>query len=534
MSNKQSLPNTRLDGVFLKKKITSNPLSASGMDFFDDKGGFGVASELTDLAKNMGQQKRKVEYENNRVMADALLQTYREQLENAENEDDFENIAKLAEDDLLSQKDSGFWSREFWEDNGDNILEANRKDVANLRAIKEKEFGRNWLNAFLDNNQNMMAKAGSGKASLLLDGGLNEIDNSLFLGDEEKKVYKDKFLKSGLLNLALNNPDDAIAKIEKYSGEDKDDLLSKINQTKVLRDEAIKKQEEKAFREREVNAFNRAFGLWQAKESGVISDAEFFVLNADDDKNLLWGMNESRSSQPLVDAYKIVKKANGGSVLSVDDIKNVGNYLIGAYKNNDIGVNKASFIQNQLIVSNEGDEVKELLFDKNVDDLLDVVLMEDVSGSDELSNVFMNEKAKLAFDVYETYYGKKLALTDEFRSKGGVVTPAIERKFGMQALSEIKDELSLKENSEDMISFGELNSSLDKAINSDSKKEIWKKFISKAPFVEDKKKLFNSIASTIKKRDLKYPYFDSVSQVNKSDLSKGDRFYYKGRMAVKI
>ena len=64
--------------------------------------------------------------------------------------------------------------------------------------------------------------------------------------------------------------------------------------------------------------------------------------------------------------------------------------------------------------------------------------------------------------------------------------------------------------------------------------EIWKKFISKAPFVEDKKKLFNSIASTIKKRDLKYPYFDSVSQVNKSDLSKGDRFYYKGRMAVKI
>ena len=160
--------------------------------------------------------------------------------------------------------------------------------------------------------------------------------------------------------------------------------------------------------------------------------------------------------------------------------------------------------------------------------------MEDVSGSDELSNVFMNEKAKLAFDVYETYYGKKLALTDEFRSKGGVVTPAIERKFGMQALSEIKDELSLKENSEDMISFGELNSSLDKAINSDSKKEIWKKFISKAPFVEDKKKLFNSIASTIKKRDLKYPYFDSVSQVNKSDLSKGDRFYYKGRMAVKI
>jgi hypothetical protein len=534
MSNKQTLPNTKLEGVFLKKKITSSALSNKVMDFSDDKSGLEVVSDVTNLAKNMLNQKRKVEYENSRVMADALLQSYREQLGQVDNETDFDNVAKMVEDDLKDQMNNGFWSREFWEDNGDNIIEANRKDVANLRAIKEKEFGRNSLNVFLDNNQNMMAKASLGKANLLIDSGINEIDNSLFLNEEEKKIYKDKFLKSGLLNLALNNPDDALVRADQYDGDDKEDLISKINQTKELRDEAIKKLEEKKVRENEIAAFNRAFGLWEAKESGAISDAEFFVLNSDDDKNLLWGMNEKRSKQPLVDAYKIIKKANNGQELSVDDIKNVGNYLIGAFNNKDIGVNKASFIQNQMMVSNEGTEVKELLFDKNIDDLLDEVLLEDVNGDDELSNIFMNEKAKLAFDIYETYYGKKLALTDEFRSKGGVVTSAIERKFGMDALSEIKDELSLKERGDNIVSFGELNSSLDNAISSSSKKEIWQKFISKAPFVEDKKKLFNSIASTIRKRDFKYPYFDSIAELNKTNLSKGDRFYYKGKMAVKV
>ena len=56
----------------------------------------------------------------------------------------------------------------------------------------------------------------------------------------------------------------------------------------------------------------------------------------------------------------------------------------------------------------------------------------------------------------------------------------------------------------------------------------------KAPFVEDKKKLFKSIASNIRKRELKYPYYDSLEQVNKSKLSKGDKFYYKGRLAMKV
>ena len=502
MSNKQSLPNTKLDGVFLKKKITSSALSDKVMNFSDYDNGLGAVSDVADLAKNMLVQKRKVEYENNRVMADALLQTYREQLGQVDNEDDFDNIAKMAEDDLKSQMDNGFWSREFWEDNGDNILEANRKDVANLRALKEKEFGRNSLNTFLDNNQNMMAKASLGKANLLIDSGLDEINKSLFLDDEEKKVYKDKFLKSGLLNLALNNPDDALIRAGKYEGDDKEDLIDKINQTKVLREQAIKKQEEKVARERDISAFNRAFGLWNAKESGAINDAEFFVLNADDDKNLLWGMNEVRSKQPLVDAYKIIKKANSGNSLSVDDIKNVGNYLIGAYKNKDIGVNKASFIQNQMISSNETSDVRELLFDRNIDDLLDDVLMEDVNGDDDISNIFMNEKAKFAFDIYEIYYGKKLALTDEFRNKGGVVTPAIERKFGMQALAEIKDELSLKISDDEIVSFGDLNSSLDEAISESGKKEIWQKFVAKAPFVEDKKKLFRNIASNVRKREV--------------------------------
>ena len=52
MSNKQILPNTKLEGVFLKKKITSSALSNKVMDFSDDKSGLEVVSDVTNLAKN--------------------------------------------------------------------------------------------------------------------------------------------------------------------------------------------------------------------------------------------------------------------------------------------------------------------------------------------------------------------------------------------------------------------------------------------------------------------------------------------------
>ena len=76
------------------------------------------------------------------------------------------------------------------------------------------------------------------------------------------------------------------------------------------------------------------------------------------------------------------------------------------------------------------------------------------------------------------------------------------KKEHMQALAEIKDELSLKISDDEIVSFGDLNSSLDEAISESGKKEIWQKFVAKAPFVEDKKKLFRNIASNVRKREV--------------------------------
>ena len=63
--------------------------------------------------------------------------------------------------------------------------------------------------------------------------------------------------------------------------------------------------------------------------------------------------------------------------------------------------------------------------------------------------------------------------------------------------------------------------------------EIWRKFYKIAPFYDDKKEALKKIAIEQQKLELSYPVFNSIKEVMNSGLDVGDKFYFKGRLAVK-
>lgn len=54
------------------------------------------------------------------------------------------------------------------------------------------------------------------QAEKLLEMGTGEIERTPFLTPEDKQFYRDGYLKTGILNLALNSPETAEAAADRY------------------------------------------------------------------------------------------------------------------------------------------------------------------------------------------------------------------------------------------------------------------------------------------------------------------------------
>ncbi len=489
----------------------------------------------TQTASKVLAKKKELDLEQMTLESDRTLNGYRQLLGEATSEEDFDRIAKEAEDDLSTRFNDRFFGSEFWEEHGDNILNAHREDVEKIREKKQFDFTKQSLNDVLGQNQNMLAYSEGKRGDTLLARGMDIIDKTDFLDDEEKNKYRDEYLKTGILNLALNDADEAYKMVDKFSLKQGDDVKKQIMQTRNLSEEAVKAQENKRLRDKEIAEYNQTFAYWQAKERGEIKPSEFFVLTAGKDDEMLWGDFDNRSETPLADAYKIVKRINNGEQLSAQDIRLAGNQFISAYRQKKLGLDEVGALHNQLILSQVGENGSQLLFDNDVDKLVDLVLLPDVeiSGKKSLADDFMENKAKLAFDIYETYYSKKTALADEFVERGGEITPALEKRFRKLALKETREEMGLKENVSGDLSFSELKRVLKNAYVGFDERNVWRKFYEKAPYVEDKKALMRQIAMAEQKKELSYPQFDTLAELESSGLGVGERFYFKGRLAVK-
>lgn len=536
MANRQKVPAMGGSGVMALQPTRAVPVPVGLKREYAGNGMTEFLSEAADVANVALQKKKKSDFETMTYETDETLQKYRAQLTNAQSSDEFEMIAQAAEDDLKNRFSDRFNGAEYWAERGGDILRENRKDIEKLRQKKNFDFGKNSLDEMLANNQNLLAHSAGKKGGVLLDRAVAEIDATPFLQDEEKKQYRDGYLKTGILNLALNDPEQAQSMADKYLPDFRDELKKRIDNTQALRKAYEQEENKRQQRAKDIADYQQAFSYWQAKEEGSINPAEFYVLTAENKPDTLWGEREQRSATPLADAYRIIKKINSGDKLSADEMRDAGNSLIAAYKQNKIGLEEVGELHNQLMLA-EGDKSSSgLLFDKDVDELADRVLMPDVEATagSPYAQEFMEEKAKLAFQIYENYYSKKTALADEFAEQGGMITPALEKRFRKQALAETRAEMGIVENSGEDVSASSLRRVLKNVYTGQNERDIWRKFYAKAPYAEDKKALFKQIAAEEQRRELSYPQFSSLEELENAQLLKGEKFYFKGRLAVKV
>lgn len=112
--------------------------------------------------------------------------------------------------------------------------------------MKQADFGRNSLRSMLADNQNLLAETAEPvQAEKLLEMGTGEIERTPFLTPEDKQFYRDGYLKTGILNLALNSPETAEAAADRYFPGDSDGIKARIAETRRLNEEGAKRQQER-------------------------------------------------------------------------------------------------------------------------------------------------------------------------------------------------------------------------------------------------------------------------------------------------
>ena len=550
MANRQKVPFMRLGGAMLKRPVAAQ-ITSPARRFLASDSSLYVDSALLEAANTLADKMQKTEDERLAMQADVSLKATREALQNAATPDELQNMVKDGDKALAAQFDGDEKARAFWKKHGDNILAAHRDDTKKIVAEKQIDFGKQSLNSMLADNQNLLADNGdAAKVSRLLEMGTDEIQKTPFLTEPDKKNYRQGYLKTGILNAALNNPEAASRAVDMYVDDEaeKKQLKAQIQETKSLT--ATAQQQDQAKRERLdlLNRLSAAQSLWQQKEHGDISPAQYFVLrqkntvsNASGEKSLqtidIWGDDEERSLTPLSEVYRLVRKMNEGTQLSAQEISDASNYLINAYHQNKLSLEEVSALQNQLLAAQSDKPTAEMMFDKEVDALVDKAFAADLSAASTRGNFMaqqlMEDKAKFALDIYQNYYATKTALASSLQQNGGQLTPLQEKKISRLALDGVIKDMMLKTNAQkDAVTFGELKRALQSAYAGTDVARIWKKYASLAPFAEDKIETMRQIAREEQRKELNYPQFDSYEELAAADLAPGEKFYFQGRLAV--
>ena len=94
--------------------------------------------------------------------------------------------------------------------------------------------------------------------------------------------------------------------------------------------------------------------------------------------------------------------------------------------------------------------------------------------------------------------------------------------------------MGIVENTGAEVSVSGLKRVLKNVYTGNDEREVWRRFYAKAPYAEDKKALFKQIAAEEERRELSYPQFDTLAELEDAGLLRGEKFYFKGRLAVKV
>ena len=525
MANRGSIPTTALLGTAQETTLKTVPLRVPQERIHAPEDELLMAASMTEAAAKYVDFKKKTDDESARLQAAAMLGSARQGLMTAKTADEFEEAAKQNENMLQNAVGADKKEADFWQNNRAKIMELNRRDVEALRQSKMIDFGKNSLNEMLADNQNVLALQPQGQGLQLLERGVNEIAQTPFLNDDEKAQYRYDYLKTGILNLAINAPDEAAEAAKKYVPDD-EEILQKINRTRVLRERALAEAERRAEENAYKNEVAQAFNLWQQKERGQVNEAAYYVLSENNRADILWGEKDSYLQTPLADTYRLLRRKNSGDVLQPDEVRDAGNYLISAYRQKKIGLEEASALQNQFLNN-------EMTADTAVNDAIDKIFGGDAHGKSGDADAFMENKARLALEFYDAYAQEKNARVAEFEAGGGVMTPAIARRFSREAAFAVRQQCGFKESGEESVSFEALNEALHVAYHGQNTAAIWQRFYQDAPYAEDKLELMKKMATAQQRTELYRPRFDSYEALKKADLAAGTPFYFRGRLAVK-
>ncbi|MBO5038009.1 MAG: hypothetical protein J6C85_00925 [Alphaproteobacteria bacterium] len=530
MANRQRIPSAQMGGALLKNQIQTVPLNVRDLsDMYDDSED-DFAANLVETGKNYFKIQKENEDKKKAMEADRILNEQRLALANTSSSKEFIEQAKNADTTLKTEVAKVEGLDDFFNTHSDKLLAANRADIKNLYAMKENEFGRNSLDEMLSLNQNMLAQSAAFKGERLLAQGVENIAATPFLEKDEKETYRQEYLKGGILNLALNDTDGAMRAAEKYLPDDSD-MMSQISETKRLREAAVQKAKEKQQRATDISELGDAFSYWQAFEKGQIDEATYFVLRSKNREETRVSFDSDFGVRaPLSKAYRAMRRLNQKEELSAQEIKEAGNFLINAYKAGEIGLDEAGGVQNQMVMAGLAQPEAVRLFDASVDALIDAAVGGDASGYSLNEEMFMEEKAKFAFDVYDAFYEKKTALADDFEAAGGTLTEGVLRRLGREAAEEVSNDMGLKKG-KGSVSFAALERQIPLYYSGDNTAGIWQKFCRQAPYAEDKEGLFAEICASEERAEAALPRFYSLDEVQRAGLKAGDRFYFQGRLA---
>lgn len=534
MANRQTTPRPGLAGAMAKRGVNARPVTPTAVRHIAGNGTLAAAQTLVEAGENLAEETARDKEDKMKLEAAASLKAYRRAMQGAGSQDELDTLAKESEKALKSQFAATPEGKSFWQKHGDSILTAARTDSGRIKAEKQADFGRSTLEAFLADSQNLLADTdNAAQGGNLLKAGADKIAATPFLSPEQKQTYRDGYLKTGILNLALHTPEAADAAAQQYFAGD-ETLARKIAETGRLSRGDREFAEQRQARQNGIAAFGKASSLWQKHERGEISDAEYFVLTDGNDGDLLWSEREDRSSAPLFAAYQAIRQMNGGAELSAEEVRDAGNNLASAYYRGEIGLDEAAALQDQLVLA-QSDPAAAKLFDTAADEAIDRAFMRDVplkTGMDAAAQAMMESKAKLAFGIYQDYYARKTALVDDYTAQGGAMTPLAAKRIAKQALDESLAASGLKTAGE-AAGFGELRRTLRQVYSGGDEQRVWQKFAAVAPYSEDKHNAMRQVAAEEQRRELALPRFETYDEVAEAGLEPGDRFYFRGRLAVK-
>ena len=439
MANKQTIAQPHLGGPNLMKQVHATALNPAFKRESEDDFMLSTARTAIHAQKQYLKSADAIKNDNFRLKANTVLNVCREQLYQAQNNKDFDEVANNTPLMLESCFDSSDEEKKFWLEHGENLLNAHQIDVEKIRLQKAGEFEQNNLNQMLNETQKVLGETTISDAQNVLEQGVAAINSTEYLSDEEKQNYRHKYLAGGILNLALQNTDLAEKAVMKYLPDD-EGVRTQLLKVRELNTAYQKKLKEKQDYDEKMSHLNYAVKLWQNRERGEINPAQYFVLSQSKGEVPILEDDGKYLQSPAAAVYRAMRQ-NKGEPVDAEQIREWQNYLINAYRQKEMNLDDVMWLQNNLLSKSYAQRP---ILDEEICAMIDKNFGEDKNERTSEALKFMENKAKFLFGILPDYEEKLEKLTEEFTKSGAYLSGGMRKHLAQKAAKKVAEMYELK------------------------------------------------------------------------------------------